>query len=216
MTFHGGKRLAARRNDERAAGYGAKEMAENETLDLWDRHSGRWRQLYRKIDSKAPDEEIDREIERCLYSTFKNLPDLLPLRELLDAAERDDQTIHDVVRECRKAREYAEYFDQLAAVHSDPTALVEGVACAVVERFLQQIGMKVVGNGHWPDMARFRVMCEDTMARIQKPVARLAKQVAANPNQKPRMPARSAKQKEQDQRDLLSLSLRQPRSGTHG
>lgn len=28
-------------------------MAENETLDLWDRHSGRWRRLLKKIESSA-------------------------------------------------------------------------------------------------------------------------------------------------------------------
>ncbi len=190
-------------------------MAENETLDLWDRHSGRWRQMLKKIGNREPAEDIADEVVRCLHTTFKNLVELLPLEQLIDAANRDDHTVHDVVRECRKGREYAELFDQLAAIHSDPAALIEGVARAAVDRFLDQIEMKVVGNGHWPDMARFRVMREDTMARIQEAVARLARQVAENPNEKPRMPARSAEQKEKDQRDLLNLSL-QPRSGTHG
>jgi hypothetical protein len=190
-------------------------MAENETLDLWDRHSGRWRQLLKKIDSKQPLEDIADEVVRCLYATFKHLVDLLPLERIIDAATRDDHAIRDVVRECRKAHEYADLFVQVAAIHADPAALIGGVARAAVDRFLDQIEMKVVGDDHWPDMARFRVMRDDVMGRIKEAVARLASQVAKNPNEKPRMPARSAERKARDERDLLTLSL-QHRSGTHG
>ena len=114
-------------------------MAENETLDLWDTHSGRWRQLLSKIENDEPVEKIADEVVRCLYTTFKHLVELLPLERLLEAARKGDPTVRDVVRECREAREYAELFDQLVAIHCDPTALVEGVARAAVERFFEQI-----------------------------------------------------------------------------
>jgi len=190
-------------------------MAENETLDLWDKHSARWRRLLKRIESDDPVERITDEVMWCLCKTFQNLTDQLPVEQLLDAAKRDDQTIHDVVRECRKARDYAEMFEQLAAIHSDSTALVESVLRATVERFFDQIELKVVGDGHWPDMARFRIMREDVKTRMRDGVGRLARKIADHPNDKPRMPARSADQKEKDQRDLQKQSLL-PRSGTHG
>ena len=151
----------------------------------------------------------------CLRKTFQNLAELLPVEQLLDAAKRDEQAIHDVVRECRETRDYAEIFEQLAPIHSDPASLVEGVARATVDRFLDQIQMTVVGEDHWPDMAGFREMREDVKAMMQPGIARLAIQIADHPNVKPRMPRRSADQKEKDQRDLLNLSLPR-RSGTHG
>lgn len=190
-------------------------MAENETLDLWDRQSARWQRWLKRIETGDPVEQIADEAMWCLCKTFQNLTEPLPVEQLLDAAMRDDQAIHDVVRECRKARDYAEMFEQLAAIHSDPAALVEGVLRAIVERFFDQIEMKVVGNGHWPDMARFRIMRESVKTLMRDGVGRLARKIADHPNEKPRMPARSADQKEKDQRALQNQSLL-PLSGTHG
>ena len=53
------------------------------------------------------------------------------------------------------------------------------------------------------------------MTLMRDDVARLARKVADRPSEKPRMPARSAEQKEKDQRDLQNESLLR-RSGTHG
>ena len=190
-------------------------MAENETLDLWDRHSRRWQRMLRRIESDDPVERIADDAVWCLHKTFKNLVVLLPVERLLEAATDEDRTIRDVARECRRGREYAELFAQQTAIHTDPVQIVEGVARATVDRFLDQIELKVVGEGHWPDMARFRIMRENVMTLMRDRVARLARKVADHPSEKPRMPARSADQKEKDQRDLQSQSLL-PRSGTHG
>ena len=69
-------------------------MAENETLDLWDKQSARWRRLLKRIESDDPVEKITEEVMWCLCKTFQNLTDPLPVEQLLDAAKRDDQTIH--------------------------------------------------------------------------------------------------------------------------
>lgn len=190
-------------------------MAENETLDLGDRHSGRWRLLLKRFESGEPAEHISGDTVRCLYKTFKNLAELLPLGELLAAARLGAEEVREVVRRCRKGRDYAELFAQQAFIDSDPAQIIEGVARATVDRFLDQIELKVVGVGHWPDMKRFRIMRDNVITLICGDVTRLARKVAENPNEKPRMPARSADQKQKDQRDLLNQSLR-PRSGTHG
>lgn len=190
-------------------------MAENETLDLWDRHSGRWRHLLKRVERDEPADQIADDAVRCLYKTFKNLVELLPLGKLFDAAKLGPDKVREVVRRCRKEGGYAELFAQQAAIHTDPVQIIEGVARATVDRFLDQIELKVVGDGHWPDMARFRIMRENVVMLMRDDLARLARKVADRPNEKPRMPARSADQKEKDQRDLLNLSL-QRLSGTHG
>ena len=190
-------------------------MAENETLDLWDRHSGRWQQLLKKIESNEAAGQIAYDAVQCLYKIFKNLVELLPLHELLDAAKLGPDEMREVVRQCRKGRDYAELFEQQAAIHTVPEQIIEGVAHATVERFFDQIELKVVGDDHWPNMTRFRTMRENVRTLMRDDVARLARKVADRPSEKPRMPARSAEQKEKDQRDLQNESLLR-RSGTHG
>ena len=182
-------------------------MAENETLDISGRCSGRWRRLLKRIENDDPVEQIADDAVWCLRMTFKNLVELLPLERLLEAATDEHCTIRDVVRECRMGREYADLFVQQTAIHTDPVQIVEGVARATVDRFLDQIELKVVGHGHWPDMPCYHTMRENVMALIRDDVADLARRVADCPNEKPRMPRRSANQVEQDQRNLLSLSL---------
>ena len=182
-------------------------MAENETLDISDRYSGRWRRLLKRIESDDPVEQIAVDAVWCLHKTFKNLVELLPVERLLEAATDEERTIRDVVRECRMGREYAELFAQQTAIHTDPVQIVAGVARATVNRFLDQIELKVVGHGHWPDMSRYSAMRENVMALIGDDVTDLARRVADCPNEKPRMLRRSADRVEQDQRDLLSRSL---------
>ncbi|HUU85713.1 MAG TPA: hypothetical protein VM243_19620 [Phycisphaerae bacterium] len=191
-------------------------MAENETLDLWDRYSRRWQRLLESVESSEPAESIADEGVRCLYRTFKNLVELLPLEELLQAADRGDRAaVDDLVRRCSKARDYAELIGLEAAVTNVSARLLEGVARGAVDRFLDQIAMKVVGDGHWPDLARFRMLREQVQNLMRPGIARLAGQVAAHPNEKPRMPAKTAERHEREQRDLLGMSLA-ARSGTDG
>lgn len=190
-------------------------MAENETLDLWSRHSRRWQQLLRMIENDKPVDDLADETVRCLYKTFKNLVELLPWDELLEATGVGPDQVRKVLRRCRKARDYAELVAQQAAIDPRPAQsiiqraeIIEGVARATVEKFFHQIQMKVVGAANWPDIARFHILRGEIMALIQERVAGLARQVADHPNEKPRMPRRSAKQKAQDHSDLLRLSLR--------
>ncbi len=190
-------------------------MAENETLDLTDRHSRRWRRVLKRIESDEPAEQIADDTLRCVYKTFQNLAEMLPLHALFNAAKIGRDSVRELVPRCAEGRDYAELFAQQAEIHSDPASLVEGVARAIVDRFLDQIELRVVGKGHWPDMARFRILREDVTRLMRDGIARLARKVTDRPDEKPRMPRRSADRKEQDQRELLRLSLL-PRSRTYG
>jgi hypothetical protein len=191
-------------------------MAENETLDLHDRHSGRWRQLLKKIERNETADRIATETVLCLYKTFKNLVELLPLDKLLDAAKLGRDKLREVVRQCHKARDYAELFAQQAPLQTDPSKLIEGVARATVVTYFDRFGREVIGRGNWPDIARFRVLREDVSNLMRNDVERLARNVSDHPTEKPRMPARSPSQKEEEQNEILGISLRPSRYGTHG
>lgn len=183
-------------------------MAENETLDLWD--GRRWRKFFGKIGSDRPAEEIVEEGERCFVSIFKTIVQRLPLGELLDAASRGDSVgVRDIVRRCpNKAHEHAELLAQQAALYTDPERILEGFALAVMDGILDQFEMKLSEDGRWPEMVTFRTKRESLSELMRECAARLGRKVADRPNEKPRMPPRSADRKEEDQRDLLLLSLR--------
>lgn len=127
-------------------GHGAKGMAENESLDLWDRHSGRWRQLLKKIHSHEPVEEIADEVVRCLYKTSQNLVELLPLHELLDATELGSDRVCEVVRRCRKGRDYDLAASTVSCVHYPVRGKAKQCGCcpACIGRRQAMIGAGIV------------------------------------------------------------------------
>ena len=194
----------------------AVEMAENETLDLRDRHSGRWRQLLRKIERGESLENISEEAVRCVYKTIQNLIDLfskqgLPLGKLLDAAERNDGSLHEMVRRCRKGRDYAELLEQLATIHHERGVLIRVMLSETLERFLDQMRHELLGRTHWPDTAR---LTSNVPESVGIDLDRLAERLAVTPDVKPRMPGRSVEQKNRDHADLMRTSVLS-HAGTH-
>jgi len=191
-------------------------MAENETLDLWSPSSRRWQQLLTKFEDDKSPEEIAEEATRCLYRTFKGLVDILPLKDLLNAAKRGPAAVEAIARCCPEAGEYAELIAQCSVMTSDPTELMKNVLFATYNRFLDQIEMKLLGPPPWLDVSEFSHVRYQVAALIKGDVDHLAQQVSENPTRRPRMPGRSLKQKEQDQRAMLGMSIGVHRSGTYG
>jgi len=196
-------------------------MAENETLDLWNRHNGRWRRLFHKIQNGAPPEDFANEANRCLYKTFRNLIDLfnkqgLPLSEMLAAAARSDDSLHKMVGRCREGRDYAQRLEQLPKGNGNTRQLIEKLLKCTVDCFLDQIGHKLLGQSAWPTAVRFRILTNDIHTAMRPSVVQLAGQLSERPDLKPRMPARSAEQKSKDHVEIMHTSLLPHRSGTHG
>ena len=196
-------------------------MAENETLDLWGRHSGRWRRLLRKIEQDKSPAAIAKMAVRCLCKTYQNVIQLLsdqglPLSGLLNAAARNDGSLHEMVIRCRHGRDYAELLEQLATVHHDPGKLLRALLEGTADRFLDQIGVKLLGQAAWPDTARIRILVNDVPDAMRDDVARLADRLARQPDVKPRMPGRSTEQKDRDHAEVMRTSLLRDRSGTGG
>jgi len=181
-------------------------MAENETLDLDHRNSGRWRILQKTIEGGARPEEVAEELFRCLITAVKRVVERIPLAEFLDAAKRNDEdALANIVRyRCKDARDYAELLQQAACVNRDASSILDSFLRAIVRAMLRRIQVRV----DWPTSARLRLARPAIESLMNGPIVALVRKVAAHPDRKPSLPPRSAEQRQQDHEKLLLLSLR--------
>jgi len=196
-------------------------MAENETLDLWDRDSKRWQRVLEKIKQGCSPAEAAAEAVRSTYKTFQNLHDLfskqgLSLAQFLQAAERKDGSLGEMVGRCREGRKYAELLQQLAPVHQGTEKLIHAMVVGTVDCFLEQMGVdrQLVGSTVARDAAWFDRFRRDVHEAMEPDVAPLAERLARQPDVKPRMPPRSSQQKDRDHAEELHTSLLPARRGT--
>jgi hypothetical protein len=183
-------------------------MAENETLDLMHRNSGRWRQLCKRVAAAESDDRITGMAVGCLYKTFQKVCQLIALDDLLSAAAGKDGHIWDIVRGCREGRDYAELFALEAKQGLDRQTIAENVVWATVYKFLDQIKMSVVPSETWPSFRSLEEHCYQSLKQSLGPrIRRLAQQIAQNPGKAPRMPPVSKDAKEKQHKSLLSTSL---------
>lgn len=181
-------------------------MAENETLDLDHRNSGRWRVLQQMIERGATPEDVADEFYRCLVNTIKRVGERVPLAEFFDAVYRqDDDALANIVRyRCNEARDYAELLQQAASVDRDPSSIVDRFLRATVSAVLRRIEVRM----DWATCARLRLARAAIESLMNGRIVALARKVGAHPDRKPSLPPRSAEQRQLDHQRLLSLSLR--------
>ncbi len=182
-------------------------MAENERLDLDYPNSRRWRRLWELIEEGSAEEQIAQQAVRCLYKTYQRLFEYLPFAELLSAATGEGDRIHNVVRRCDRGRDYAQLFELAAEKGADKATIAERVAEATLDRFLEQIGLRVVGSERWPDFRAFLAFRERLADLVRTDVSRFAQRLAANPSRAPTMRRMPSKGKAIRHRDMLGMSL---------
>jgi hypothetical protein len=183
-------------------------MAENETLDLFYRSSGRWRNVWRLLASGTEVERVAEELVRNLYRTFKNLikEELIQLEALCDAAtgRRDDL---ELLERQAKAAEYAQLFSRNAYQQLSRVQVVENVLLQTIDRFVDQIEHELIGKDRYPDIPSF-AYTRDRIANIVAPhVSVLAETLARSPNQPPRMPPLTIERRRQQSAELLNMSV---------
>jgi len=182
-------------------------VAENETLDLMDRNSGRWRDLWRLISKGAPEAEIREKAITNLYTTFRKISEDIPVAELLSAAAGEDGDLDELARDCRKHREYAQLFKLESAQGLDRQTVAENVALGVIDRFLDQIGMETMRGSNSFDLAELMDRFRGLKRSLNDPIRRFAHQLARSPDRAPRKPPVSKQAKAQRQKQLLTRSL---------
>jgi hypothetical protein len=180
-------------------------MAENESLDIGNRSSRRWRALRDLIRNGEADDVVVAAVLQNLYQTFKHVVRQVPLDALLDALLTGGD-VRAVIRDCQD-HEYAQLIARQLQPGLSAFEVIDQTLWATTDRFLDQIEIEVVGTENWPDIRTFEEAKTVWRAKIFDDLRALAGKLAANPEQPPRLPPRTADQKNRDLAQLNSMSL---------
>ena len=180
-------------------------MAENESLDLWNRNSRRWQGLLEKIKNRKPSSIIVKATERCLYRTLQNVEKQLPLRPLLSAAVRGDD-LEDLIRKSEN-REYANFIKLVVEPGMSMAQAAAELIRTVRDRFLDQIELEVVSSDAWPTAKSFAVARESWKREMAGAIHSLASKIAGPSGVPIRMPPMTAEWRQAEQEQLIHTSL---------
>ena len=182
-------------------------MAENETLNLCDRYSGRWQALMKLITQQPSVDQVGKEAVRCLYSLVKSLYGLLPIADLLAAAAGENGPVAEVVARCPRGRDYAQLVELQAGRGLSKEGIVTNVLTTTLETFSDQISLRLGSeSGPWTFSSCQRFM-KEVMDRSRDDIRSLAAKIAAKPSEVPRMPALTAAERVEKDRQLTNMSL---------
>ena len=163
-------------------------MAENETLDLGDIRSGRWRKLRDSIRTGKSATDIADEGARCLTQMFKNLQkefeekNGIPLKQVFMAATGEDGSFDEIMRQARFGRDYLEFFAQQCSQDFDERTIVDNVLTLTIDRFMEQIGQDVIGGERFPDAKSFREFGLAVKGAMIDDMQALGKQLTESPD----------------------------------
>jgi hypothetical protein len=177
-------------------------MAENERLDVLK--NPRWLRVMRFIAS-GPQAEIPRRLTEAMYRTLRAVGKQIPLEDLLRAATNRDAGLPVAVSQCR--HDFAEMLERVAGepiVDGAPT-VSERYAEAVLDRYLDQIAIRLVGGEAFPTFDDFCKQASAWKTQIRPALRRLASDVESG--QAPRVPAQPAAIRTAEREELLEVSL---------
>ena len=177
-------------------------MAENERLDVLK--NPRWLRVMRFIAS-GPQAGIPRRLTEAMYRTLRSVGKQIPLEDLLRAAANRDAGLPAAVSQCR--HDFAEMLERVAAepiVDGAPT-VSERYVDAVLDRYIDQIAIKLVGGEAFPTFDSFCQQSSEWKTQIKPALRRLASRLESG--QTPRVPAQPAATRAAEREELLEVSL---------
>ena len=180
-------------------------MAENETLHLLYRSGRRWLALARLIAEGAPRRMIQEKAVSNLCKTLRNISSDEPIGHWLRAAAGESGSMEELVRDCRKHRQYAQLFALEAHMGLGREALAETVLRAIADVFLDQIGLHLMNGKR--DFGAVAVRVGECRRVIEEPVRELARRWARNPDKAPRRPQVPQETSVAKHKELLRTSL---------
>ena len=177
-------------------------MAENERLDVLKNR--RWLRVMRYIASSPQEGDIARRLTEAMYRTLRSV---FPLEDLLKAAASRQLGLSAAVDQCH--HDFAEMVERVAAEPADgaPT-IAERYVDAIFERrahYLDQIGLRLVGEGPFPTFDIFCAQANEWKSRIKPALKRLASKLESG--QAPRVPAQPAAIRAVEREELMALSI---------
>ena len=178
-------------------------MAENERLDVLK--NPRWLRVMRFIASGPKDGEIPRRLTEAIYRTLRSVGKQIPLEDLLRAAANRDAGLPAAVSQCR--HDFAEMLERVSAEATvdGASTISERYVDAVLDRYLDQIAIRLVGGDAFPTFDSFCAQANEWKSRIKPALKRLASKLESG--QAPRVPAQPAATRTADREELLELSL---------
>jgi hypothetical protein len=177
-------------------------MAENERLDVLK--NPRWLRVMRFIAS-GPQAEIPRRLTEAMYRTLRSVGKQIPLEDLLGAAANRDASLPRTLSKCR--HDFAEMLERVAAepvVDGAPT-VSERYVDAVLDRYLDQIAIRLVGGEAFPTFDDFCKQASAWKTQIRPALRRLASDIEIG--QAPRVPPQPAAIRTAEREELLEVSL---------
>ena len=147
-------------------------MAENERLDVLKNR--RWLRVMRYIASSPQEDDILRRLTEAMYRTLRSVGKQIPLEDLLKAAASRRPDLSAEVALCR--HDFAEMIQRVAAEPEADGApsIAERYVDAIFDRYLDQIGFRLVGEEPFPTFDIFCAQANRWKLRIMPYLKRLA------------------------------------------
>jgi hypothetical protein len=178
-------------------------MAENERLDVLKNR--RWLRVMRFIASNPTEGDISRRLTEAMYRTLRSVGKQIPLEDLLNAAANRQGGLSATVAHCH--HDFAEMVERVAAepVPDGGPTIAERFVEAILDRYLDQMGLRLVGEGPFPTFDTFCAQANEWKARVKPAMSRLASKLQSG--QVPRVPAQPAAVRAAEREELMALSL---------
>lgn len=186
-------------------------MAENESLDLADPGGQRWRHVLDAVKKRKSPKDVARQIElklpKALRKAFKEFTEKGVTFEQLLENRNDQRKLQQLARKCG-SHEYANLFAETAAISMGKTneQLLISYFNGMVDRVADQITHKVAG-AEWPNIPDVQALFSETRRIIKSDMERLAEKLAKDPSWKPSTKPQKRRDKVEETKDLLGVSL---------
>ncbi|MGA2620408.1 MAG: hypothetical protein ABSF26_22535 [Thermoguttaceae bacterium] len=187
-------------------------MAENESLDPDNPYGRRWAGVFGAVRKGAPFHKVVLRVRQALYRALA--------KALSQAAERgvtlqvllEQRNSPQALRRFIRSTEGHEYIQRFAAVAaasslSDNEGLLREFVGAIWEAVSDHITVKVVRSDGPSSLNEMKDYLARAAQQIQPDVDLIARNLAANPSWKPRLPRGKNGQEAETTADLLSMSL---------
>jgi hypothetical protein len=177
-------------------------MAENERLDVLK--NKRWRRVLECIQAGATDDDAVRLIGTALAKTLRRAMSQIPLAELIKRASQHDSTLRRLALGCH--HDFAELVTKVVAEGATDHSIGQQYVGAVLDRFLDQMGLELAGCPAYPTFDAFVAQSTRWKESLAQEIERLGQCVEADvPNI--RSQPQPAHVRAADVRRLANLSL---------
>lgn len=186
-------------------------MAENESLDLADPGGQRWRHVLDAVRKRKTPEEVAKQIElklpKALRKAFKEFLEKGVSFEQLLENRNDQKKLQQMARKCG-SHEYANLFAETAAISGGKTdsEMLISYFNGILDRIADQITHEVAGR-EWASIPDLQALFSDVRRITKQDMKRLSEKLANDPTWNPTVKARKKRDKVEETKDLLGVSM---------